>query len=594
METTNCPPRVTGADNSDILSGSGLAASTALDSGDLQVSKLDQTRTETSPKPFPPLSTFKDPLPPPALLSPPPQFKISGKKGPSNPQDQTMQGALAPFESLFPAFASEADSPGAKEPPVEDAAYVVQVPGHDPTSIMASDTNQCPPPTAAMKFFDRDQNTQSCSTTIPFLLQTDPSGPVVLNETSETAACINADIENLALAFGEHDGQTRRFDNVEDDEGDLSGREQINTGRVDSSNMVVLENPLSKSDRYTVIRGRLPDNDPYMKAVASLGLIFVSNFMKSKMQCSTESQHIVTEDQRRNNFMEDVEHFNKELNREFKIPIIGGGQLSLYSLAQEVMKLGGLRNVVLNRAFRIVSQQLELPKSCTSAAYVLKNAYERLLYHYEQMVAFGVLPEDPSVTVDMKSEVLVSKKKDDRLPKFRKAQSKGNSSARTANSIKSGRIDKIKSTARGFTCGTDGVLEGEFHSQGVTPVLRTSKLHKQLVENSAHDMEATSLPTESLTPQQNPHSSSYRVIDDPMHQRNRESSAWHIENTPGLGIDRMKDAHGQISLIEGEDPFQIDIRKAYLIRVPAVTTSRAFTFDDFLASGRIIFNPGVL
>lgn len=183
------------------------------------------------------------------------------------------------------------------------------------------------------------------------------------------------------------------------------------TGRVDVDKLDVIDNPLSKSDRYTVIKGRLPDSDPFMRAAQNLGYVFMSNEMKATV--GDMRRQTVSEKERESFFMRDIEAFNKELSRDYKIPIIGGGQLSLYALAMEVMKLGGLKNVVQNRAFRIVGQQLLLPKSCTSAAFVLKTAYEKLIYMYEQKLAFGINPINPLRTIDMKSVVSEKKRKED-------------------------------------------------------------------------------------------------------------------------------------------------------------------------------------
>lgn len=183
-------------------------------------------------------------------------------------------------------------------------------------------------------------------------------------------------------------------------------------GIEDSEALAITANPLAKSDRYTVVKGRLSDSDPFMCAVQNLGVVFLSNRMKIDVG-DLRSQQLSEED-RKAYFMKDIEAFNIELSRKFKVPYIGGGHLNLYGLAIEVMKLGGLKNVVQNRAFRIVGQRLELPKSCTNAAYVMKNAYEKLVYMYEQKLTFGVDPVNPLRTIDMKSVVSEKKKTEER------------------------------------------------------------------------------------------------------------------------------------------------------------------------------------
>lgn len=188
----------------------------------------------------------------------------------------------------------------------------------------------------------------------------------------------------------------------------LNLREQTPETKVDADEADVIGNPLSKSERYTVIKGRLPDTDPYMRAANNLGVKLISKELSRESQLFQVDPSLV--ESRRRSFLKDVEAFNRELDREFKVPVIGGGQLDLYELTLAVLRLGGLRNVVLNRAFRIVGQQLDLPRSCTSAAFVLKGAYERLLYLYEQKIAFDIDPVNPAKTIDMKSIVSESRK----------------------------------------------------------------------------------------------------------------------------------------------------------------------------------------
>lgn len=176
--------------------------------------------------------------------------------------------------------------------------------------------------------------------------------------------------------------------------------ETVPNGRVDVDKLEVVETPLSRIGRITFIKGRLPDTNPFMRAAQNLGYFFLSIGMKAAVG-DLRGKHVSEEDRERL-FMRDVETFNRELGRDFKIPIIGGSQLNLYSLTTEVMKLGGLEPVVQNRAFQIVAQQLGLPKSCTSAAFVLKNVYEKLIYMYEQKLAFGINPTNPLSTIDMR------------------------------------------------------------------------------------------------------------------------------------------------------------------------------------------------
>lgn len=169
--------------------------------------------------------------------------------------------------------------------------------------------------------------------------------------------------------------------------------------RIDVTSLPVMNNPLQKSGRHTVIRGRLPDHHPFVIAVSNLGITMLSEKYEGE-----EGEN--DEDSRRARFLADLKSFLEEITvKQFKIPVIGGGELDIYELMKEVMLLGGVRNVVRKRAFRIVAQQLGIPKTCTSAASVLKGAYEKLLFHYEQRLAFGIWPENPSKAVNMKEMV---------------------------------------------------------------------------------------------------------------------------------------------------------------------------------------------
>lgn len=268
-----------------------------------------------------------------------------------------------------------------------------------------------------------------------------PGSPGVPVFQDGAAAHFNANGAEVSVAPEEQDIAAQRFSPrsmLEESDGDL------NIGRTDWSKLPVTDNPLAKRERYTVIQGRLPDNNPFMVGVFSLGRRFMSNTMQSEFPNGAAPDTPLHE--RRRLLMKDVEAFNRELQREFKVPIIGGGQLCLYSLAEEVFRLGGLENVVKHRAFRIVGQQLELPRSCTSAAYVLKISYEKLMYQYEQKLVFNAHPENPQRTVDMKSILAESKRREDRRPRSRKAN---NSSHADAGGVQGSRISKTKTSAAG-------------------------------------------------------------------------------------------------------------------------------------------------
>lgn len=86
----------------------------------------------------------------------------------------------------------------------------------------------------------------------------------------------------------------------------------------------------------------------------------------------------------RTGFLADHQSFMNEIGRPFKLRRIGGAELDLFGLYKAVLERGGLQAVICTRAFKMVAQALELPKTCTSAAFILRIEYEKLLYMYEQ------------------------------------------------------------------------------------------------------------------------------------------------------------------------------------------------------------------
>lgn len=177
--------------------------------------------------------------------------------------------------------------------------------------------------------------------------------------------------------------------------------EVVQVGRVDASKMGEVDNPLQKCGRHTVITGHLPESNPF-----SIG----ANLLGVKMVSAKLGDGGPGEMRRQEAFRRDLHEFLVELGHpNYKIPVIGGGPLDLYALAREVLLLGGVANVVRKRAFRIVGQQLELPKSCTSAAFVLKNAYTKLLFHYERKLVFDIYPKNPTRNVNIKLMVTADK-----------------------------------------------------------------------------------------------------------------------------------------------------------------------------------------
>lgn len=128
-----------------------------------------------------------------------------------------------------------------------------------------------------------------------------------------------------------------------------------------------------------------PEKQKYLAVVPEIGLRFISKEMKGKTSSGNLSE----------DFVKDHRSFMIEIGQGgFKIPTIGGGPLDIAKLFVEVMKRGGVQRVIDTRAFKMIARNLDLPATCTSAAYVLRVSYERILYFYEQQFVFGRDPKN--------------------------------------------------------------------------------------------------------------------------------------------------------------------------------------------------------
>ena len=84
-------------------------------------------------------------------------------------------------------------------------------------------------------------------------------------------------------------------------------------------------------------------------------------------------------------FKDELMKFNTIHGREnFKIPQIGGKELDLYKVFKEVIVRGGSHSVSDSKQWKEIVNALELPASCTSASFTLRNHYNRCLLSYEQ------------------------------------------------------------------------------------------------------------------------------------------------------------------------------------------------------------------
>jgi hypothetical protein len=107
-------------------------------------------------------------------------------------------------------------------------------------------------------------------------------------------------------------------------------------------------------------------------------------------------------------FKDELLKWNTLHGREnFKVPQIGGKELDLYKLFKEVVSRGGYHNVCDNKQWKEIVNSLDLPASCTSASFTLRNHYSKYLQAYENYyqkaqqnpgaaMTFGPKPETQS------------------------------------------------------------------------------------------------------------------------------------------------------------------------------------------------------
>lgn len=99
-------------------------------------------------------------------------------------------------------------------------------------------------------------------------------------------------------------------------------------------------------------------------------------------------------------FVDDHARYMQEIGKDFKVRTIGGNKLDIYILYKSVLERGGVQAVICSRTFRLVARALDLPRSCTSAAFILRSEYEKILYLYEQKHVWNRDPHEvPPLTV---------------------------------------------------------------------------------------------------------------------------------------------------------------------------------------------------
>ena len=86
--------------------------------------------------------------------------------------------------------------------------------------------------------------------------------------------------------------------------------------------------------------------------------------------------------------------FQKELGYEnFKVPSLGGKELDLCKLYKAVISRGGSHRVSNNKLWKEIVNEFEIPASCTSASFTLRNHYNKCLLQYEKKFFLGHQPD---------------------------------------------------------------------------------------------------------------------------------------------------------------------------------------------------------
>lgn len=76
--------------------------------------------------------------------------------------------------------------------------------------------------------------------------------------------------------------------------------------------------------------------------------------------------------------------FHRELgNDNFKVPSIGGKELDLCKLYKAVYVRGGSVQVSTRKLWKEIVNEFQIPSSCTSASFTLRNHYNKCLLAYE-------------------------------------------------------------------------------------------------------------------------------------------------------------------------------------------------------------------
>ncbi|KAL5557790.1 hypothetical protein UlMin_034001 [Ulmus minor] len=100
-------------------------------------------------------------------------------------------------------------------------------------------------------------------------------------------------------------------------------------------------------------------------------------------------------------FWEKLRQFHFKMNSKFMTPVVGGDDLDLHKLYEEVTRRGGFEKVVEEKKWREVGAKFMFSPTTTSASFVLRKHYLNLLFHFEQVHFFnmqGPLIDPPVAT----------------------------------------------------------------------------------------------------------------------------------------------------------------------------------------------------
>eukprot|EP00898_Chlorokybus_atmophyticus_P005639 jgi/Chlat1/6076/Chrsp4S06217 len=99
------------------------------------------------------------------------------------------------------------------------------------------------------------------------------------------------------------------------------------------------------------------------------------------------SHEIVTKDP--SLFLEALHKFHDALGTSLaRMPVIAGKELDLFLLFKEVTARGGFEKVIRDKTWKDVMKPFEFPPTQTSASFILRKYYVKLLWDFEQVYYF--------------------------------------------------------------------------------------------------------------------------------------------------------------------------------------------------------------